>query len=250
MTHPHAPGHRGDAPGHPGRDEAGPKSLLVFGAGGRLGRTLVHEALRRGHRVRAAVHRTDPLAPHPHLDVVRGDVHAPDTLDGHFTDIDTVLATLGSAGAPRPDVAGTGARVLTKLMTDHDLTRLVTVTGSGAILPGEQVTGHHAIKRDQMALGAPQLLVDGDRHLAILASSELDWTTIRVPFMTREHSATDNHLFSEAAFHPRTTVPYRSAAAAMLDLAITGSWSRTSPFVANRAASSPSAISRRSSIDI
>lgn len=78
-----------------------PKALLIFGAGGRLGRTLVQEALRRGHRVRAVVHRTNPLAPHPRLDIVHGDVRTPGSLGAHFAGIDVVLATLGSAGATR-----------------------------------------------------------------------------------------------------------------------------------------------------
>ncbi|NDU75637.1 NAD(P)H-binding protein [Actinomadura sp. DSM 109109] len=228
--------------GRAGRGEdvdTGPRTLLIFGAGGRLGRTLVREALSRGHRVRAVVHRADPLAPHPDLRVVRGDVHAPGTLEAHFAGIDVVLAALGSAGAARPDVSSTGARVISRLMSGNGLPRLVTVTGSGAVLPGEQVTGHHAVKRDQMMHGAPHLLADGDDHLAVLAGSDLDWTTIRVPFMTRRHDDAGGHLLSERAFHPRSTLPYRAAATAMLDLTATGSWSRSSPFVAAADAAHP-----------
>jgi putative NADH-flavin reductase len=216
--------------GRPGDTER--KPLLIFGAGGRLGRTLVREALRRGHRVRAVAHRTNPLAPHPRLEVVRGDVHAPDSIGAHFAGIGTVLTALGSAGATRPDIAGTGARVITGLMSDRGLARLVTVTGSGAMLPGEQATGYHAVKRDQMKRGAPRLLADGDDHLAVLADSGLDWTTIRVPVMTRRRSDTDEYTIGEAAFHPTASLPYRAAATAMLDLTATGSWSRSSPFVA------------------
>lgn len=164
--------------------DARPSCILILGAGGRLGSTLVQAALRRGHRVRAVVHLTDPLAPHPWLETVHGDVHAPDALGAYFAGIDVVMASLGSAGAPRPDIAGTGAKVITRLMTDQGLTRLVTVAGSGAMLPEERLTGYPDAKRNQMNTGAPHLLADGDQHLAVLADSDLDWTTIRVPFMT------------------------------------------------------------------
>lgn len=231
--------------------DPGPKALLIFGAGGRLGSALVREALRRGHRVRAVVHRANPLAPHARLEVVRGDVHAPDRLGGHFAGIDVVLGALGSAGAPRPDVAGTGARIITRLMSDHGLVRLVTVTGSGAMLPGELVTGYHAIKRQQMVHGAPHLLADGDHHLAVLTDTDLDWTTLRVPFMTRRGSGADGHSIRAVAFHPTSTLPYRSAANAMLDLTATGSWSRSSPFVAaDRASPQSPAPTQAASIGI
>lgn len=239
--------HRDEATVNDQQADTGPRTLLIFGAGGRLGSTLVQEALRRSHRVRAVVHRTNPLTPHPRLEVVHGDIHAPSRLGAHFAGIDVVMATLGSAGAPRPDIAGTGARVITKLMSDRGLTRLVTVTGSGAMLPGEHVAGYHAIKRNQMAHGAPHLLADGDHHLAVLADSIVDWTTIRVPFMTRRRDDPGGHTISEMAFHPTTTLPYRAAASAMLDLTVTSSWSRSAPFVAARTYPRPPGTGRPTS---
>lgn len=213
-----------------------PRSLLILGAGGRLGSVLVRAALSRGHHVRAVVHRTDPFTTTPRLETVRGDVHALNSLRGHFAAIDAVLASLGSAGASRRDIAGTGARAVTRLMADQGLTRLVSVTGSGAMLPGERLTGDHAVKRHQMALGAPHLLADADRHLAVLADSDLDWTAIRVPFMTRNPLDTHDVVLSRSAPDPASSVPYRAAAATMLDLVASGSWLRSSPFVRLRRA--------------
>lgn len=220
----------------PDGSRAWPRSLLILGAGGRLGSVLVRAAVSRGHHVRAVVHRTDPFTPTPRLQTVRGDVRALNTLRGHFAGIDAVLASLGSAGASRADIAGTGARAVTRLMADEGLTRVVSVTGSGAMLPGERLTDDHAVKRHQMALGAPHSLADGDRHLAVLADSELDWTTIRVPFMTRNPFDTHDVVLSRSAPDPASSVPYRAAASTMLDLIASGSWLRSSPFVGLRRA--------------
>ncbi len=213
------------------RVDAGLPALLVVGAGGRLGRILTAEALGRGHHVRAVVHRVDPLPRHPRLEVVHGDVHAPRTLEDHVADADAVLVALGSAHARRPDVSGTGARVICRLMSENGPTRLVTVTGSGARLPGEHVGPSHAVKRDQMRHGAPDLLADGDAHLAVLAGCEVEWTTVRVPFMTLGGDAGGTALTHEAP-PPAATVPYRAAAATMLDLVVAGAWLRRAPFLA------------------
>ncbi|MFD6812102.1 NAD(P)H-binding protein, partial [Streptomyces anthocyanicus] len=58
------------------------KKIIVFGAGGRVGRAAVAEAVARGHRVTAVVR--DP-ARHPGLEapgvtVVRGDVTDPESV--------------------------------------------------------------------------------------------------------------------------------------------------------------------------
>lgn len=205
------------------------KSVLVFGAGGRLGSRLVTSALRRGLHVRAVLHRTNHFTEQPRLQVVRADVRDAATLTELFIDVDVVLASLGSAGASPPDVAGTGAEVITDLMSRHGLRRLVTVTGSGAVLPGERRSPWHALKRSHMSLGAPGLLADGDRHLSALASSDVEWTAVRVPLMTRY----DRHVYSldAAAPNPASTLPYHAAAAAMLDLITSPRWHKAAPFI-------------------
>ena len=216
-------------PMHPGRP-----SLLILGAGGRLGSTLVATALERGHQVRAVIHNNDPLTEqqrrHPALEIVRGDVHDPTSLADAFADIDAVMASLGSAAAPLPDVASTGARTIVKLMARHRLRRVVTVTGSATRLPDERVSVFHAAKRRRMRAGGPGLLVDGDCHLKVLAASDLDWTTLRVPYMTRQPAMA--YELTPGAPNPGATLPYRAAAQAMLDVIASTRWNRAAPFAA------------------
>jgi len=194
--------------------------IVVFGAGGRLGRLVITHALARGHHVRAVVHRANPHQTHRCLELVHADVHDPHSITSQLADVDVVIACLGSAGALRPDVAGCGAATIVSGMSRHGLRRLVSATGTGAALPGEKLTADHAHKRAQMAIGAPHLLRDGEQHLATIAASNLNWTVLRVPLMTRpEDQEPQAYRLGQQAPPETMTITYATGAEAMLDLA-------------------------------
>jgi putative NADH-flavin reductase len=212
----------------PGR----PATIAVLGAGGRLGRHVVGDALARGHTVHAAIHRSNPLSVHPRLQILSADAHRADMIRAVLSDTRLVISCLGSAAAHPPDVQGAGARNLVTAMEALGLLRLVSVTGSGARIPGERLTRNHRIKRQQMLSGAPRLLADGDEHLATIAASDLTWTIIRVPLMILHHRA-NQYTIQQEAPNPAANTTYRDAARAMLDLATEDNpaWTRTAPFV-------------------
>ncbi len=212
----------------PGR----PATIAVLGAGGRLGQHVVTEALARGHTVRAVIHRTNPLPVHPRLQIELADVRCPGKVRAALSNADLVVSCLSSAAASPPDIQTVGARNLVITMEALGLARLVSVTGSGARMPGETLTGNHRIKRQQMLNGAPHLLTDGDEHLATIAASDLTWTVIRVPLMTQRHLPT-RYTIQQDAPDPASTATYRDAAGVMLDLATDDkpAWTRTAPFV-------------------
>jgi uncharacterized protein YbjT (DUF2867 family) len=77
-----------------------PTTVLVVGATGSVGRLVVEEAVRQGHRTRALVRhpaRAGQLPPEAEL--VVGDVTRPDTLPAAVDGVDAVVFTLGSDGA-------------------------------------------------------------------------------------------------------------------------------------------------------
>ena len=77
-------------------------TLSVVGSAGSIGRLVVDEAIRQGHKVRALA-RTSGKARQlpPEAQVVIGDVTKPETLVDAVEGIDAVVFTLGSDGAGR-----------------------------------------------------------------------------------------------------------------------------------------------------
>jgi putative NADH-flavin reductase len=112
--------------------------IIVFGAGGRTGRTAVAEALRRGHRVTAVVR--DP-AKYPDLAdsdvrVVAGDVTDADAVAVLAAGHDAAVAAVYDPAAPVGDFFGRAVRALVDGLSRADVGRLVWV-GLASVLPTE-----------------------------------------------------------------------------------------------------------------
>jgi len=73
-------------------------TVLVVGATGSIGRHVVEEALRTGHRVRALVRNRGKLQLPPGVDVVVGDLARQDSLSPALDAIDAIVFTHGSVG--------------------------------------------------------------------------------------------------------------------------------------------------------
>ncbi|ODQ85611.1 3-beta-hydroxysteroid dehydrogenase [Mycolicibacterium holsaticum] len=67
--------------------------VLVTGGSGFVGANLVTELLSRGHQVRSFDRAPSPLTPHPHLEVLEGDICDPDTVTAAVAGVDTVFHT-------------------------------------------------------------------------------------------------------------------------------------------------------------
>ncbi len=69
-----------------------PLHILVTGASGFLGRYVVKELLRRGHRVRALVRSSlSPNASHPNLEILSADLNASSNISAAFSNIGVVI---------------------------------------------------------------------------------------------------------------------------------------------------------------
>lgn len=67
--------------------------VLVTGGSGFVGANLVTELLDRGHQVRSFDRAPSPLADHPRLEVLEGDICDADTVAAAVADIDTIFHT-------------------------------------------------------------------------------------------------------------------------------------------------------------
>ena len=65
--------------------------VLVIGAAGNVGRQVVHQLPAAGAQVRALTHHTQPTGLPPHVEVVRGDLTQPATLEAPLQGIDAVF---------------------------------------------------------------------------------------------------------------------------------------------------------------
>jgi putative NADH-flavin reductase len=148
-------------------------NLTVFGAAGRTGRSLVAQALERGHSVTAFVR--PPVDPIPGVDeLVAGDARDAGAVRPALQGADAVVSAMGPAG-PDPGTEYSDAiGVVARTMTEVGPRRLV-VSANSRVLDDRELRGPYA--------GVSQ---EHRTALAGLRGSDLDWTVACTPMLTDE----------------------------------------------------------------
>lgn len=203
--------------------------MTVFGASGKVGRLVVQEALRRGHQVVAFVHSAQ-LEPAEGLTIVKGDIHDASAVAAAIQGSQAVLSSLGSWGTASQDILAAAMSNVIPAMEQGPAKRLVSLTGNIARRPDERLGLVGDSLHAAMSLAAGKVLADGEKHLALLQASQLDWTAVRSPVMTGQLSTT-YHLSQR--FSLTALVSRRAVANCLLDLAESKQWSRQAPFISN-----------------
>ncbi|HEX8823309.1 MAG TPA: NAD(P)H-binding protein [Archangium sp.] len=155
--------------------------LTVFGATGRVGHTLVHEALEQGHDVTAYV-RDPARLKHKHgrLFVRKGSLEDAAAVADAVRGTEVVVSTLGARDVTHSVTVVTQAtRTISAAMKAEGVQRLVVVGAAGLLPhPAGGLTGEH---------GLPPFLrhafEDHRNAFQVLQESGLDWVVVCPPVM-------------------------------------------------------------------
>lgn len=206
------------------------KQITVFGANGKIGSRIVKLLLKKGYKVVAFVHENNNVSSKPNLRIFQGDVHNPVDVQKATEGSDVVVSALGSWGAPKKDVLGSGMHSIIPAMQANKIKRIVSLTGSDAKDPHDKPSIFNRVSHAFFEAAAFKIKHDGERHMRLLRASNLDWTVLRSPVM--------NDAGEKGHYALRMTIPGVFAtinrddvAAAMVYLAETGEYSRKSPII-------------------
>lgn len=191
------------------------QNVVIFGAAGRVGSLLVEYALTDGYDVTAFVHRHHNLPDHPHLRIVTGDVYASVDVEKAIADADVVMSALSSWGTTKKDVLSSAMQNIIPAMQHHKVTRIISLTGADARAPGDKLSIVHRMTHLMIHIVAGKVLADGERHIQLLAASDLDWTVIRSPVM--QSSKSQKYRLTQKRPGPWAMVSRRSVARTMVD---------------------------------
>ncbi len=155
--------------------------LTVFGATGRVGHTLVHDAVGQGHEVTAYVRDPKRLGlKHGKLLIKKGSLEDGTTVAEALRGSDVVVSAIGARDATHPvSVVTHATRSIIAAMKAEGVQRLVCV-GAAGLLPHAAggLTGEH---------GLPPFLrhafEDHRGALHALQESGLDWVVVCPPVM-------------------------------------------------------------------
>lgn len=159
--------------------QAQPTRLFILGATGGTGRSLVSQALQRGHSVTAFVRSPQKLAaPRDRLTVVRGDPADAGALRASVVGHDAVLSALGPPGVGPTTIVADAARATVAAMREAGVRRLLVV---GVAVLFEDAGLFGAILRRSLLRNVAK---DSAEMESIVTASSLDWTIARPPRLT------------------------------------------------------------------
>lgn len=205
--------------------------ITVFGASGKVGRLVVHRLLNDGHDVTAFVFGTSPFEENPGLKVITGDVHNLEDVMPAVKEAEAVLSTLGSWGTKQKDILSSGTKNIVTAMQQHNVTRVVTLTGADAVSSTDKPTFFDRLFHALLKLSpARKILADGEQHIELLSRSSLNWTVLRSPIMNERG---DTKQYKITLHKPKLweTIHRHSVANAMVDLISDSTYDKTAPYI-------------------
>jgi hypothetical protein len=160
--------------------------LAIFGATGTVGSELLTQALDGGHDVRALVRTPSKLpSQHPRLTAVHGDVRDLAAVEHTVDGCEAVLSTLGTTDKHDPDLRRAGTGNVLAAMREHDVHRIVVMGGFHLPFPGDpDNVGRKLIVPIIKLMGI--VVEDTTAMAALIQASDVDWTLVRAPRVTRE----------------------------------------------------------------
>jgi putative NADH-flavin reductase len=172
-------------------DGSGPHSqmtrkLLLLGATGATGRQLLAQAREQGHEITALVRRPDTLiVDTARLRIVIGDARDSAAVDDALAGMDAVLCALGTRSARSffsSDLMTASMHALVPAMKRRSVGRLIVESALGV---GASAGGAPLSARLAFATALRQVGKDKARAEAYLRASDLDWTVVYPPSLTK-----------------------------------------------------------------
>lgn len=201
--------------------------VVVFGASGKVGSRVVELLLKEGHEVFAVVHNHDIFQGTPHLHVRKLDVHDAEKVAEVLEGADSVVSALSNWGSKQGDVLASAMRAIVLAMDAQHVKRIVSLTGNAAFTPEDKPTFAQKAGRAMLQTIAPKVIADGEEHMAVLRSSDLDWTVLRSPVMNNRGKTT--YVLSANISNPTDTINRQAVAIAMVEQLHDGTWLRQAP---------------------
>ncbi|MGY3454016.1 NAD(P)-dependent oxidoreductase [Bradyrhizobium sp. USDA 4353] len=211
--------------------QSAPAKILVLGATGGTGRSIVTQALARGNEVTVLVRSAEKAADLQGAKIVVGDARDEGTLRGAVKGQDAVISALGTPASPFREVTllSTATRALVAAMKAENVSRLVAITGIGA---GDS-RGHGGFVFDKVIfpLLLKKVYADKDRQEAIVRDSGLDWVLVRPSVLSNKPGRHAVRALTDLSDFHGGSIARSDVASFVLDQVRGDAWLRRAPLI-------------------
>jgi putative NADH-flavin reductase len=155
-------------------------NLIIFGATGGTGHQLMNQALQRGHHVTAFARNPQDVTVYPDLNVVKGDVLNPESIQAAFKQlqVDVVLSAIGSGRhGGSTQICSEGTRHILHAMKKVGMQRFIGISSLGVA----DEFNNWFVRKIVMGAMLANIHEDLKRMEMVVKFSPLNWTLARPP---------------------------------------------------------------------
>jgi len=203
-------------------------NIAVLGANGRSGQAFVEAAAVAGHIVRGGVRRQPGAFRHANLEYISCDATKSEDVGQLIRGCDVVVSLVGHVRGSTATMQSDAMHIAIAAMHAEGVVRLISLTGTGVRIAGDDVTFIDRIMTTAVGLIDPKRIADGRIHVGVLKSSDLDWTVLRVLKLTNRRVSS----FKLTEHGPtKTFVSRAEVSEALLQIAEQGGYSKALPMI-------------------
>jgi putative NADH-flavin reductase len=203
--------------------------ITVFGANGKVGSKVVAGLLARGYRVRAFVRDVSTLESRTNLTIVQGDVRNKQDVTNALKNSTVVICALGSWSTKSKDILSAGMTNIIPAMQAQNIERIVSLTGAEARDKTDQPKLINKLSHFMSLVFLRKILQDGERHIALLRGSDLNWSVLRSPLMKTKGKR--GFMLKITPIKPWVTISRDDVAEAMIELALNNQFTKSAPYI-------------------
>ncbi len=158
--------------------------IAVIAAQGKSGQAFVEAALAAGHQVVAGIRGSNPFGRRPGLILRQCDATDLSQVEELIVGCDAVVTMIGHVRGSRRRLQTEATTTVLEAMKRRRLTRLVSLTGTGARVKGDTPDLLDRVLNLLVTKVDPTRVQDGIAHLEVLQESGIDFTVVRVLKLT------------------------------------------------------------------
>lgn len=160
--------------------------VVVFGATGGTGQSVIQQALLAGHEVTAVARRPEAFRlDHERLRVARGDVTHPASIEAVVVGADAVVSALGVGRSRSPTMLySAGIASVIAAMRVVGVRRLLAVSAAGFAVDANDTLALRLVVKPLLKRVLRHPYADMGRMEEAIVRSDLDWTLIRPARLT------------------------------------------------------------------
>ena len=163
--------------------------IAVLGGGGRTGKYLVNKLIARGFQIKLLLRKPEEFQIKSSLiEIIKGDAINPEDIRNLVQDCHAVISTVGQRPG-EPLVAGCTVTNVLEAMNRLGINRFISLAGINIDTPFDKKGKETSLATEWMKANFPEIQADRQKAYSILASSELNWTFVRVPFIEFSESS-------------------------------------------------------------